>query len=217
LDGYLTNRWFTGLTQIGPRYFKKKFLLTKILVFAFLFGGIAFSNESQNEQLLFVLPDNWVEIYSDRTENLSTSEYAPEGQTEDNWQEMISVQILLDTKNRDPDLMLTKVASHFKKECRKFSVKPIQLTGIQDIYPSLTMMTYCEQKEGEDFGEIGIVRGISGKESFYLLQKLWRTDPFKADEELPVNLEQRKFWLGYIAYLGICNPTLKNCPVNLSP
>ena len=217
MDSFLTNRWYTGLTQIEPPYLKKKFLFTKILMFGFLFSSIAFSNESKDEQLLFVLPDNWVEIYNDRTENLSTSEYAPEGQTEDNWQEMISVQILLDTKNSDPDLMLTRVASHLKKECRKFSVKPIELTGIQDTYPSLTMLTYCEKKVGGDFGEIGIIRGISGNESFYLLQKLWRTDPFKADEELPINLEQRKFWLGYIAYLGICNPALKDCPDNLSP
>ncbi len=196
---------------------KKNLLFTKILAFGLLFSHIAFSSDGQDEQLLFVLPDNWVEIYSDRTENLSTSEYAPTGQTEDNWQEMISIQILLDTKNSDPDLMLTRVASHLKEECGEFSIKPIQLTGIQNTYPSLTMMTYCEQKKGKDFGEIGIVRGISGHESFYLLQKIWRTKPFKAEEEFPVNLEQRKFWLGYIAYLGICNPTLKNCPDNLTP
>ena len=36
---------------------------------------------AEDEQLLFVLPDNWIEIYTDRTENLSTSEYIPNGQT----------------------------------------------------------------------------------------------------------------------------------------
>ena len=173
-------------------------------------------NATEDEQLLFVLPDNWIEIYTDRTENLSTSEYIPSGQTEEDWSEMISVQILLEAGNSDPDLMLTKVANHLKKECSNLSIKPIQLTGISNKYPSVTMQTFCERKNDRDKGEIGIVRGISGKESFYLLQKIWRTKPFRNEEEVPINLEQRKFWLGYIAYLGICSPKLKNCPENIS-
>ena len=40
--------------------------------------------------------------------------------------------------------------------------------------------------------------------------------PFRNEEEVPINLEQRKFWLGYIAYLGICSPKLNNCPENIS-
>ena len=32
---------------------------------------------TEDEQLPIVLPDNWIEIYTDRTENLSTSEYIP--------------------------------------------------------------------------------------------------------------------------------------------
>ena len=174
------------------------------------------ADTSEDEQLLFVLPDNWIEIYTDRTDNLSTSEYVPAGQTEANWSEMISVQILLEAGSSDPDLMLTKVANHLRKECANFSIKPIQLTGISNIYPSVTMQTFCEKKNGSENGEIGIVRGIAGKESFYLLQKLWRTKSFKDEDEVPINLEQRKFWLGFIAYLGICSPKLNNCPDNIS-
>ena len=197
-------------------YNKKKISSKNIFLFALVFFMAVPADEKGSEQLLFVLPDNWVETYTDRTENLSTSEYVPNGQTEASWSEMISIQILLDTGNSDPDLMLTKVAGHLKKECTGFNIKPIQLTGINNTYPSLTMMTFCPKKKEGEYGEISIVRGISGKQSFYLLQKLWRTRPFTSEEEFPINLEQRKFWLGYIAYLGICDPKLKNCPENVS-
>ena len=193
-------------------------LWNSVLLLLFLILGLYVVpvDATEDEQLLFVLPDNWIEIYTDRTENLSTSEYIPNGQTEEDWSEMISVQILLEAGNSDPDLMLTKVANHLKKECSNLSIKPIQLTGISNTYPSVTMQTFCERKNDRDKGEVGIVRGIAGKESFYLLQKIWRTKPFRSEEEVPINLEQRKFWLGYIAYLGICNPKLNNCPENIS-
>lgn len=193
-------------------------LWNSVLLLPFLILGLYLVpvNATEDEQLLFVLPDNWIEIYTDRTENLSTSEYVPNGQTEEDWSEMISVQILLEAGNSDPDLMLTKVANHLKKECSNLSIKPIQLAGISNTYPSVTMQTFCEHKNDRDKGEVGIVRGIAGKENFYLLQKIWRTKPFRSEEEVPINLEQRKFWLGYIAYLGICNPKLNNCPENIS-
>ena len=193
-------------------------LWNSVLLLLFLILGLYVVpvDATEDEQLLFVLPDNWIEIYTDRTENLSTSEYIPNGQTEEDWSEMISVQVLLEAGNSDPDLMLTKVANHLKKECSNLSIKPIQLAGISNTYPSVTMQTFCERKNDRDKGEVGIVRGIAGKENFYLLQKIWRTEPFRSEEEVPINLEQRKFWLGYIAYLGICNPKLNNCPENIS-
>ena len=133
-------------------------LWNSVLLLLFLILGLYVVpiDATEDEQLLFVLPDNWIEIYTDRTENLSTSEYIPNGQTEEDWSEMISVQILLEAGNSDPDLMLTKVANHLKKECSNLSIKPIQLTGISNTYPSVTMQTFCERKNDRDKGEVGI-------------------------------------------------------------
>ena len=192
----------------------KNYIIFQVLITIIFYSIQIFASDDVDEQLLFMLPDNWNESYTDRTENLSTSEYVPTGQSMDDWQEMISVQVLLESPDTDPDKMLSRVATHLKNECVDFIIKPITLTGLNDKYPTLAMMTICGKKTEKDFGEIGLVRGISGKTNFYLLQKIWKTKLFKSSGELPINLEQRKFWLGYIAYLGVCSPQRNNCPEN---
>ena len=144
----------------------KSFIIFQVLITIIFYSIQTFASDDVDEQLLFMLPDNWGESYTDRTENLSTSEYVPTGQNVDDWEEMISVQVLLDSPDTDPDKMLSKVATHLKKECVDFIIKPITLAGLNDKYPTLAMMTICGEKTGKDFGEIGLVRGISGKKHF---------------------------------------------------
>ena len=187
------------------------FIRWKVSISILALACVAFAKED-DDQLLFALPDGWMEVYSDRTENLSTTEYIPVAQSADSWKEMISVQILLNSPDSQPDIMLTRVAAHFKNECTDIEVKPIELAGIEQRYPTLAMIVNCEKKKNSSFGEISIVRGILGKNNFYLLQKTWRTKAFKKDDIPPIDIEERKFWLGYISYLKICNPSNNDCP-----
>ena len=125
MDHLLKRRYFCAPSLKNGNFPNGKFSLIKIVLIWILLCGNTFANENDDEQLLFVLPENWIEIYSDRTENLSTTEYAPVGQTLTDWQEMISVQILLNNGKSDPDIMLTRVATHLKKDCNDFNIKPI--------------------------------------------------------------------------------------------
>ena len=102
----------------------KSFIIFQVLIAIIFYSIQTFASDDVDEQLLFMLPDNWSESYTDRTENLSTSEYVPTGQNVDDWEEMISVQVLLESPNTDPDKMLSKVATHLKKECVDFIIKP---------------------------------------------------------------------------------------------
>ena len=59
---------------------------------------------------------------------------------------------------------------------------------------------------------LAFIEVFSGKENFYILRKSWRTEPFSTDDGAPVDMESRKFWLGYLSYLSVCQPGLGNCP-----
>jgi hypothetical protein len=193
----------------------KEILKTAATIVGLVLATSSLSQERNNEsgeQLLFIEPTGWQEVFSDRQENLSTTEYAPAGQDEKNWKELLSIQMLLDQPEADLDLMLTRVVDHLSRECSDFDVKPIALTGVSHQYPTAAVMLLCGASTQNGLGEFSIVRGISGYKNFYLLQKSWRLEPYDTETKIPVDLESRKFWLGYLSYLSVCEEALGNCP-----
>jgi hypothetical protein len=193
----------------------KEILKTAATIVGLVLATSSLSQERNNEsgeQLLFIEPNGWQEVFSNRQENLSTTEYAPAGQDEKNWKELLSVQMLLDQPEADLDLMLTRVVDHLSRECSDFDVKPIALTGVSHQYPTAAVIVLCGASTQNGLGEFSIVRGISGYKNFYLLQKSWRLEPYDTETKIPVDLESRKFWLGYLSYLSVCEEALGNCP-----
>jgi len=168
-----------------------------------------------SEQLLFVEPESWVQLYADREGNLSTTEYVPKGQTEDDWKEMLSVQIAVDTPDADPNEMLTRAALFLAKSCPDYRLQPIELGGVGD-YPTLALMLMCGKNSESGRGEFTILRAIAGKQNFYLLQKIWRGTPYKASDDPPVSLDERKLWLGYLAFQTVCDQAAGTCPANVA-
>lgn len=173
-------------------------------------------DKNNGEQLLFILPEGWKEEYTDRTESLSTTEYVPEGQNETDWDEMLTIQILLNKPKADPVKMMSGVTKYLSKDCKVFDYKPIDIGGIDNNYPSLAVLALCgEKREGQE-GYVSLLRGISGQKNYFLLQKSWKTQEFDTQGRSPINLEQRKFWLGYLSYLRICNKERGDCPKNVN-
>ncbi len=164
------------------------------------------------ERLLLVEPEGWHEVYAEREENLSTTEYVPADQDAESWREMFTVQVVVDLADADPDAVLSNIARHMTSECPGLAAHPIELGGVGDDYPTLAVMLLCGERADGDGGEVSLLRGIAGHENFYLLRKTWRTKAYGVDDEPPVALEARKFWLGYLAWLRICDAALNNCP-----
>jgi len=173
------------------------------------------SEDTNGEQLLFILPEGWKEEFTDRTESLSTTEYVPEGQSESDWDEMLTIQILLNKPSADPVKMMSGITKYLSQDCRAFDYRPINIGGIDNNYPSLAVLALCGQKKEGNSGYVSLLRGISGKKNYFLLQKTWKTKLFDTQKKSPINLEQRKFWLGYLSYLRICNREQGDCPKDL--
>ncbi len=191
-------------------------IINLLLVIFSIVATISVSSQEtlldKGERLLFVEPDGWQQIFANRVDNLSTTEYAPNGSNEKNWKELLSVQQLLNVPDADLDEMITRVVDHLSRSCTDFDIKPIALSGVSHQYPTMGMMVFCGASTQNGLGEFSIIRAISGKENFYILQKSWRTEPFSTEQGAPIDMESRKFWLGYLSYLSVCQPSLNNCP-----
>ena len=105
------------------------------------------NEDASKEQLLFILPEGWKEEFTDRTESLSTTEYIPEGQSEADWQEMLTVQILLNKPSADPVKMMSRITKYLSQDCKAFDYRPIDIGGIDNNYPSLAVLALCGQKK----------------------------------------------------------------------
>ncbi|MGE0484461.1 MAG: hypothetical protein AB7Q81_10005 [Gammaproteobacteria bacterium] len=173
--------------------------------------AIAVPAAEQSEQLLFAEPDGWHKVYDDVEDNLSTTEYVPAGQDGDNWREMLTVQVVVGEADADPETMLSRIAAHLARGCPEFDAQPVELGGVGD-YPTLAVIMRCARNPDSGDGEFSLLRGIAGKENFYLLQKSWRIQPYALDGPSPVSLDERKLWLGFLAYLSVCDTNLKTCP-----
>lgn len=165
---------------------------------------------SGGERLLFIMPDGWQEYASDRLDNISTTEYVPEGQDSEEWDEMLTIQIMIALTELTPEQVLVAIAHRAKNFCESFDVQPIQLGGVGD-YPTVAMMMLCGKNKQVDRGEFMLLRGIAGKDNFYILQKSWRTPEYQISDAPPVPLEERKFWLGYLSYLRVCDDRKEKC------
>ena len=172
-------------------------------------------SEDSEERLLFILPEGWKEEFADRTESLSTTEYVPEGQSEANWEEMLTIQTLLNKPSADPVKMMSGITKYLSQDCSEFDYKPIDIGGIDNNYPSMAVLVLCGQEKERNGGYVSLLRGISGEENYFLLQKTWKTRPFNSQKKSPINLEQRKFWLGYLSYLRVCSKSRGDCPKNI--
>lgn len=179
------------------------------LVLACALLTVATAAGAAEEELAFILPEGWHEVYAGREQNLSTSEYVPGSQTEHEWDEMLTVQILIGEREADPKEMIFRAAAQISGQCEAFDAQPIELKAADD-YPTHAALTACGRERGEAHGEVSLLRAIAGDENFYLLRKAWRTAPFAAGDDPPVDLEQRRFWLGFLSYLRVCRRG--NCP-----
>lgn len=179
---------------------------------ALLGVAVAAPAAEESEQLLFAEPDGWHEVYTGLEKNLATSEYVPEGQDDENWREMLTVQVVVGEGDANPENMLSRIAAHLAKQCPEFDVQPIELGGVGE-YPTLAVIMRCGRNPDSGTGEFTLLRGIAGKENFYLLQKSWRIEPYALDGPSPVSLDERKLWLGFLAYLRLCDPGREECPV----
>lgn len=163
------------------------------------------------ELLLFVVPEKWTEYLKETVEGISTTEYVPEGQDHEDWHEMLTFQIMHAVNELTAEQILSAIAHRAKSYCEGFDVQPIQLAGVGD-YPSVAIMMLCGRNKQTGRGEFMLIRGIEGEDNFYILQKSWRVPVYDVTETTPIELEDRRFWLGYLSYLRVCDTRKESCP-----
>ncbi len=123
------------------------------------------------------LPPGW--IRAARVEGMPAdfAAWTPRGQTSNNWREMIAAQLFANQGQRDPGVFLNQVASGYERACDSISttsIKPETINGLPAAFRALA----CGRNSVSGFGEVVLFRVIAGRNALYMMERIYRTEPF---------------------------------------
>jgi hypothetical protein len=129
-----------------------------------------------DENLRQVLPQGFKIGFKSESPGLAMTEDVPDGETVKNWSEMITTQVFHGSRSADPSAFLSGVRGLWLAACPG-SVEPTIHTGNANGYAVSMMLLGCPLNPATGKPEVALVRGISGADSFYMIQFAWRGAP----------------------------------------
>lgn len=125
------------------------------------------------------LPPGWAAAARVEGMPVDFAAWTPEGQTSSDWRQMIAAQLFADLGGQDPAAFLDRVAAGYERACRSISttsIKPDQVNGM----PSAFRAIACSRNSVSGFGEVVLLRVVGGQNALYLMERIYRTEPFAA-------------------------------------
>ena len=142
--------------------------------------GVSAQVLNDGENLLVDIPPGFVLAHREDTPQGPMEEFIPQGQTLDNWGEMITLQLFPDWANAAPVAFLTRLSDLLQGACPEAdagTIYPLQHGG----YPAGLVLLSCPDSPRTGGVESFAAFAISGRERMYVLQYAW-TRPAGAAE-----------------------------------
>ncbi len=205
------------------------FPATYVLLFTALIllpAGASGASHSNGERLIMDLPEGWVLANHGKDENTELFEYVPQGQTMNNWKDMISILIfpvsnLQSTNVFDPNdvFIRVKAAQHFATNWRKGLEKICEDTQAEPENLHLWAMHWailegklkCSKGNVTGKGEVILYRLIVGRDGYTMVMRQWGVPPFDIGQE-PVSSSELENWKDRLREIWHCDPRLSECP-----
>lgn len=176
-------------------------LLRSVLALLLLTG--AAHAQLVNENLLVSFPPGYKIGWQGKKPDLQMTEMVPDGETVENWTEMVTVQIFFGMKAA-PEQFRDRLAGGWMQACKDGGVHPVD-GAKENGYATLTWVLSCPLNPATKKPEITWVKAVQGNDSFYVVQKAFRFMPSQ---------EQATRWLKYLTDVKVCDSRLQDrrCP-----
>lgn len=119
-------------------------------------------------------PDQFVVGFTAEVEaeNRMTVEFVPEGETVENWTQMMSVLIFRNTDNGDPAAFHGLLAQNLQATCPNGAVSQQVTGGAEFGTPFDLILGGCTLADGQ--GEYFLSKAMGGRDAMYVVQGAWR-------------------------------------------
>lgn len=158
--------------------------------------GLAVINGGGGEFFLTPVPIDWTVARARRTRRIVHMAWVPEGQEAADWRDKVSVQMFPGSTDIQAETLLDRLAERYARDCGDLLATEVEVDEVRG-YPTAFRFIGCPRRGDGGRGELALFRTVSGEQSFYLVQRAWRTPPFAADE-LPFAREvlgKTRLWL----------------------
>jgi hypothetical protein len=156
----------------------------------------------QGENLLVGPPSGFKIGFQDSRGGVSIQEWVPQGETVQNWSEMVTVQLFRNRPDLAPRTMLDTIQRGWLNACKGSAPAPI-MTGKANGYESATMVLHCPFNGETGKPETTAFRAIRGRDSFYVVQRAVRAVPEAG------RLERME---SYLAGVSVCDTRSAQSP-----
>ncbi|MET0279288.1 MAG: hypothetical protein ABW198_13240 [Pseudorhodoplanes sp.] len=158
----------------------------------------------QNENLMVAVPEGYKLDFQDRNSNQLISEMVPAGESVKNWTEMLTVQIFFGMGSLTPEQFKQRTERLWTETCPGVHSSTVT-QAVERGYPMTVWIQFCPLNKQTSKPEFTLLKGIQGKDSFYVVQKAFRFQPDK---------EQIEQWSRYLRTVYVCDTRLadRSCP-----
>ena len=178
-----------------------RFAAALSFAFALLIPQPAFALE--NENLLVALPPGYKVGHQARNAKQLITEMVPVAETVENWTEMVTVQIFFGLKESVSAFRL-RMEKLWAQACADVKSTPVG-DGVVNGYTTITWRMTCPLNKRTGKPEITWFKAISGRDSFYVVQKAFKFEPPP---------EKAAAWVAYLNKVSVCDTRLPDraCP-----
>jgi hypothetical protein len=157
-----------------------------------------------NENLITTAPPGYHVGFQDKNADRQIAEWVPEGETVEDWTEMVTVQVFHNLK-APLDGFMRDLEKRWRASCPGAESAHVVANAAEHGYPTLVWVLHCPKNPATGKPEITWFKAVQGGDSLYVVQKAFKFTPSK---------EEIGRWMGYLKAVHVCDSRLPDraCP-----
>ncbi len=158
---------------------------------------------ASGEQLLMMVPEGWQPVTLQKSDKAVITRLYPPGQTEQNWTEILTIQMYPGSE-QTPRQFMEGVVQHSVNSCDSTGPGPVS-ESTRNGYPVGIMTVACSRGKTSGYGSVVMVEGIRGRDALYIIQRQWRGAAFGRDGKPSIPEDTLREWSTFAKNISLCD------------
>lgn len=161
------------------------------------------ADAAPGEHFILNLPLGWHEVTRSTPNGGTLVAYAPAGQTEAAWNDMITVESVPAAVGINANGAYARMSGQYEAACAISNAGKLQ-TGAVNGYAAAFWVVGCGERPGTGRGEVAFVHLIQGDTATYIIERVWQT-PVWHQEGPPITADEANAARATLKSFSVCN------------
>ncbi len=176
-------------------------------------GDSALLSGGGGEHYIVALPPQWVVNGQTRNAKGAASNWVPRDQIGEDWRRLISLQIFTDLADNAFTTYFDGIIQRYRAICDDVFATAVEENRRND-FPVAFRILACTKSARNGLGEISLFHVVAGKQALYVVQGVYRVQPFGA-QDFPLAGEELQRGRQAVEFGVACQrgDPMRACPV----